>query len=195
MNVIEKAVTELQQGHIILYPTDTVYGLGVDAFSAKAVTALENLKGRSDEKHFLIMLPNIDTINEYAVMSPAALELATKFLPGPLTLVLPAKDTLPSFLTHDGSIGIRIPDNQFCLELAEAFGRPFTTTSANVSGEDIKESIDEILQQFGEKANEISFIIRDGEKPIGKPSTIVRFVEDSPELIREGALSREDLGL
>ncbi len=195
MNGIEKAVTELQRGHIILYPTDTVYGLGVDAFNFEAVSALEKLKGRTGEKHFLILLPNIDAINEYAVMSPAALELATKFLPGPLTLVLPAKDTLPNFLTHDGSIGIRIPDNQFCLELAEAFGRPFTTTSANVSGEEVGNSVDEILRQFGEKVGEISLVGGDGEKPTGKYSTIVRFVEGAPEIIREGTLSCEILGL
>ena len=196
VSFVKQAAAELHQGNIILYPTDTVYGLGVDALSSEAVIALQNLKGKREDKHFLIIVPSIETISEYAVTNDIALDFAKKFLPGPFTLVLPAKDSLPKELVHDdGTIGIRIPNNQFCLDLAKAFDRPFITTSANISGSETGASVEEILRQFGDRAKKIALVIDEGERPAGKPSTIVRFTSDVPEVIREGVLSREILGL
>ena len=194
-NSITNAVFQLQKGNIILYPTDTVYGLGVDAFNAEAVAALQSLKGRTEDKHFLVIVPDIETIEKYAVLHEAARNLAERFLPGPLTLVLPVKDSVPSFLAHDGTLGFRIPDNEFCLEVARALGRPYITTSANRSGMQTAQSVQAILEQFGEQASEISLVVDEGEMVAGKPSAIVRFTSETPELIREGSLSREILGL
>ena len=190
----KKAVTELNRGSIIVYPTDTVYGLGVDALNSEAITHVQRLKGRSTVWPLLIVVPDIASIEKYAVMNDVAWELATKFLPGPLSLVLPARDILPDELLLQGTIGIRIPGDPFCIELARQFDRPFTSTSANRTRQHTPTTLHEVIKQFGHDAHQISLGIDDGERAGGKPSTVISCTTHTPIVLREGAISRAELG-
>ncbi len=194
-SLIQKAVEVLSQGEILLYPTDTVYGLGVDATDEDAIAALRDLKGRDEKKPILIMLPSVESIEDYAEMNEEAYRLAEAFLPGPLTLVLPAKKSVSYSVTFNRTVGIRIPNDPFCLALSAAFGKPITTTSANRSGMDPKDTVPEILSQFGFHAESISLAIDAGAKGKSQPSTIVSITDSGTTVLREGALSREVLGL
>ena len=190
----KKAVKELKNGSIIVYPTDTIYGLGVDALNVSAVVHQKKIKGRPFTWPFLIVVPDIASIEKYAVMNESAWALAQKFLPGPLSLVLPAKDILPDEILLHGTIGIRIPDDPFCLELARQFGRPYTTTSANRTSREVPKNIHGIIEQFGHDSHDISLAISDGDRAGGKPSTVVSCTGERPVVLREGAISPVELG-
>ncbi len=178
---------------IYLYPTDTVYGLGVDAHDGTAVARLRALKGSRGEKHYSIAVSDIDMMREYAEVTPLAERLVKKFLPGKLTIILNAKN-LPNELSDDGTIGVRIPDHPVVHELIKKVGGPITATSANVSGLAPQATVSEILTQFGEKAK---YIIYDTswpqELPESQPSTVVDARGESPIIIRLGAISESDL--
>ncbi len=191
--VVQKAAQALRNGEIILYPTDTIYGLGVDATDKDAVAALRDLKGRDKRKPILIMLPSIESIEEYAEMNDDAWRLAEAFLPGPLTLVLPAKKSVSYDLTFNRTIGVRVPNDPFCLALAEAFEKPITSTSANRAGEATLGTVTEILGQFGFRADAIALAIDSGEKKGGKPSTIVSCTDTGRVVLREGSISVSEL--
>lgn len=187
----------LKTGNILLYPTDTVYGLGVDALNAEALKKLKELKGRDAEeskKPISILVADMAMAGEYAEVTPLAEKLAARFLPGKLTLVLKAKSNLPDELTAGtGTIGIRIPHNVFCLTLVREFGRPITATSANVAGMETKSSAPEILAQFGERAGMIGKVIDAGELVHSLPSTVVDARNEKPLLLREGAVSKDSI--
>ena len=192
----EKAALILRAGGSVLYPTDTVYGLAVDATNASALERLAALKGRDPGKTPLVAVPDRAVIERFGQMNERANALAARFLPGPLTLVLKATSSCPSGVVRDdGTVGVRIPDDQFCQALSAAFGRAYTSTSANLAGEATAASIREILEQFGSAQEAIALAIDDGPREGNMPSTIVSCVTDVPEILREGALSREALGL
>lgn len=191
----KKAAQILRNGGIVLYPTDTIYGLAVDATNARALRNLRELKGREAKKPVSIVVPSIEAIGTYGVMNDASRALAERFLPGALTLVLPAKDAVPSELVLAGGVGIRIPDDPFCLALARTFGKPYTATSANRSGREPGSTVESILTQFGSGAHGIDLVIDDGERKGRMASTVVTTVSGTPYVLREGAISRETLGL
>lgn len=189
-----KPVEVLKEGKILLYPTDTLYGLGVDATNAEAIAKLRKLKGREEGKPISIIVADMTMADEYAEVTPLAKKLAEAFLPGKLTLVLAVKDTLPSELTvGTGTVGIRIPNHVFCLNLARELGRPFTATSANVSDKEPQSSVSEILVQFGERATMIDRIVDSGELLESLPSTVVDARGEKPVILREGAIPEKEI--
>jgi L-threonylcarbamoyladenylate synthase len=189
--------TELiKKGGIVLFPTDTLYGLGVDALNAEAVKKLRELKGREEKKPISIIVSDIEMAKEYAEVTPLAAKLAEAFLPGKLTLVLQAKSNLPEELTAGtGTIGIRIPNHLLCQNLARELGRPITATSANVAGKEPQNSVPEILEQFGAKAKLIERSIDVGTLAESLPSTVVDARRNKLKIIREGAIEEEKLRL
>src|SRR5262249_40502109 len=144
-----KAAEVLARGGIVVYPTDTVYGLGVDAENHEALERLKELKGRDKKRPISVIVSSVEEIEQYATLTDEAKALAEKFLPGPLTLVLTAKDTLAETIGLNGAIGVRIPNNAFCQALAKAFGKPYTTTSANLTGLPPLSSVDKLMWEFG----------------------------------------------
>ncbi len=197
---VEEAATNaavvLRAGGIILYPTDTLYGLGVDASNKEALLKLYALKKRSIFKTALIAVHSISSIEEYGHMTADARVLADRFLPGALTLVLKAKETiLQEIVRDDGTVGIRMPNDAICMALNKAFNSAYTSTSANISEHPTASTVEEILAQFGEQAGLIDLVIDDGPRAGGKPSTIVSCVGREVTILRDGALSRETLGL
>ncbi|MDP3402902.1 MAG: L-threonylcarbamoyladenylate synthase, partial [bacterium] len=170
-------------------------GLAADATNPKALALLRELKGREKKKPISVIVPDIASIERYAITNDASRLLAERFLPGALTLVLSAKNTIPEELLLNGAIGIRIPDDPFCLALACAFGKLYTATSANKSGRETPATVREVLMQFGHQVNDIALAIDDGDRNGRKPSTVVTTVDGVPYVLREGAISKESLGL
>ena len=175
---------------IILYPTDTLYGLGVDATNPEMVQKLNTLKGRGSEKHLSIAVADTAMLEKYAEITPLAERLIEKFLPGKLTLILNVRDPGFGHIAYEGTIGVRIPNQEQVLELIREFGKPITATSANVSGMTPERTPESILKQFGEKAGMITKVIDIGELPPSEPSTVVDARGEKPVIIREGAISK-----
>ena len=178
----------------MLYPTDTLYGLGADALSDTAIAKIYTIKERDTGKPMHAIVADVAMAERYAEVDDRARTLAEKFLPGPLTLILEKK---PSVATGIGrgmdTIGIRIPDDAFCRALARVFDAPITTTSANKSGLSTARRVDKILEQLGERAQKIDLIIDAGELSESKPSTIVDLTGPKPLILREGAISSSEI--
>lgn len=191
----KKAAAALAKGGIVIYPTDTVYGIGVSALDTGAIERLKELKGREKKRPISIIVPDVHHVEEWAEFTPLARKFAEAHLPGALTLVMPARKHIPDSLTLNGAIGVRIPDEPFCLELAKAFGKPYTTTSANKTGMGTPRSADEVMHHFSQDLHKIALIIDGGERSNPNPSTVVSCITETPYVLREGALSREQLGL
>ncbi len=192
-----KASGVLRTGGVIIYPTDTLYGLGADALSDEAVAKIYAIKGRDGGKPMHAVFSDLKMVEEYAEVNDAARKLAERFLPGALTLVLKKKPAFNTGIVRDmETIGVRIPDNEFCLELARTYGKPFTATSANKSGDVTEASVEKILSQLGESARLVDLAIDSAVFPMRPPTTVVSVVSGAPSILREGAISSEDvLGL
>lgn len=181
-------------GGVVLYPTDTVYGLGADAFSDEAVAKIYVIKGRDEKKPIHCVVPDIGAAKQYAEVNDAAKALAEKFLPGPLTLVLKKRGGVESGIARGmDTIGIRIPNHEFCLALAREYGRPFTTTSANRAGDPPESSPGPILAQLREGSSLIDLVVSQGETTAHKPSTVVDVSSGVPIVLREGAIPASEI--
>lgn len=189
----EKAADVLEKGGLIIYPTDTLYGLGADATNRSAVRAIFSVKGRDEKKPVHVIVADLAMAETYARVTPLAVRLAARFLPGALTLVLEAKPSVLGVLRAGGTtIGIRIPKNDFCIALARAFGKPYTATSANPSGVSTGRNIKELRASFPHGFHGIDLVIGGGEVS-GAPSTVVDARGEKPLCIREGALPFADI--
>ncbi len=189
---IARAVATLQAGGLIVYPTDTIYGIGADPHQPAALERLQSAKQRLEQKPILLIAHSIDaarTVVDH--FPPTAMTLAGALWPGPLTLVLPARAALSPMITQNsGTVGVRLPSHAFCARLAECFGRPFTSTSANISGLPTPDTVDAIEAMLGDS---IDFYLDAGRLPASKPSTVVDVTTDPPRILREGAVSRGQL--
>jgi len=188
------AAQTLADGGIVLYPTDTLYGLGVDAHNLEALERLRELKGRDKKKPISVIVPHHDALAYYGQFTEDSFDLANRFLPGPLTLVVPANPHLPKELMLNGTIGLRIPDDHFCKALIEEMGRPFTATSANKSGHATPSTVDEVFAQLGPAIEQIALAIDDGPREGKQPSTVVAYIDGKPYVLREGGITRDALG-
>ncbi len=185
----QAAASVIRNGGCVLYPTDTLYGLGVDTFSKTALELLYSIKGRDEGKSVHSVVSSTNEAKRYVVVTDAAQKLADKFLPGKLTLIMSRVDVVPSLpALGGGKFGIRIPDNQFCLALARELGTPYTATSANKSGMTPERDVDAILEQLAGAAKNIDLIIDGGTLPKSLPTTVVDTSVDQPHILREGAI-------
>ncbi len=193
---VATAIEFLQDGAVVLVPTDTAYALAADAVNVQAVERVLELKGRPAEKAAIsVVVADRAQAEEFAVFNPEAARLWDTFLPGPLTLVLPVaeKVNLAQPVTDQRrTVGIRHPEYEFCSLVAERLGRPFTATSANRSGELPAYSVEEFLSQLPEDGLAPHLVIDAGSLPIRPVSTVVR-VTDTVEVLREGAIPVADI--
>ena len=172
-----------------MYPTDTLYGFGADAFSDEAVAKVYDIKSRDERKPIHCVVDTMEMAAKYGIINATALRLATEFLPGPLTIVVEKSDKRNSGIARDmKTIGFRIPKHDFCIALARAFGKPYTTTSANISGEKSELSSEKILSQLGDIASCIDLVIDAGELSEKRPSTVVGVSDEDIAILREGAI-------
>ena len=180
---ISKAVSILQKGGVIVYPTETVYGLGADIQNTKAVDRIYEIKGREQTKSVSIACLKED-IKKYAEVNELARFLIDEFLPGPLTLVLKKKKTVPSWITKSNYVGIRIPDNEFAQKLLEKFGGAIVSTSANISGKKDPVSAEEVPKAIKKK---VDLVISKGQTKYKGPSTVIQ-VDGKLKILRHGVL-------
>ena len=189
---IERGISILKQGGLVSFPTDTVYGLGVWANNQTAVEQVYKVKERPRNKALPLLLANISQIGEVAKpVPPIAWLLAHNFLPGALTIVLHKSNLVLDIITAGGiTVAVRIPAHPIPIALAQGLGAPIVGTSANLSGKQSVLKADEVYSQFG---NKIDLIIDGGRCPGGRESTIIDVTEEEPVILREGAISREEL--
>ncbi len=182
----------LQKGKLIVYPTETFYGLGANCFSEKAVARIYRLKQRDREKPLSVIVSGMDQVKEVTLERPDLFySLSSRFWPGPLTIVLKASKRFPEHITgRSGTIGIRWPDHKWLSELVEKAGFPITATSANLSGEKEISSPEKALDVFNGKVD----LLVDGGHTQGKlPSTVISLVSGKPEILRQGALPSQKI--
>jgi len=189
---VEQAISILKQGGIVAFPTDTVYGLGACISIPQAVERIYQVKERPRSMALSLLLADKSQIGEVAEpVPPIAWLLADKFLPGALTMVLPRAKSVPDIVTGGGAtVAVRIPAHPVPVALARGLGAPIVGTSANLSGKPSSLTAEEVYAQLGGK---VDLIIDGGRCPGGKESTIVDLTGEAPVLLREGAISREEL--
>jgi len=188
---VKEAVQILKKGGVIVLPTDTVYGLGADAFNSKAVDRIYEIKNRPRHLPLPLLLSDVSQITMIAESVPeVGWFLASRFWPGGLTLVLPKIASLPSYLTRGPTIAVRIPNHPICLALIEGLGRPIIGTSANISGRPSCLTTDEVKQQLGDK---VDLIIDGGKCPGGGESTIVDVTGEVPVVLRQGIIAQYEI--
>ena len=189
-----RAAQILASRGIVLYPTDTLYGLGADALSDEAVAKVYAIKGREEGKPMHCVVADMTMAAEFGEVTGLAERLAERFLPGPLTLILKKKEELDTGSVRGlSTIGVRIPHNEFCIRLAKVFRKPFTATSANKSGQKPERSIEKIIAQLGDAAQLIDLVIDAGELPDSLPSTVVDVSSGEAFIVREGAIPAADI--
>jgi len=187
---ISGAITALKNGDIIVYPTDTLYGIGADIYNVDAVRKVFKIKKRKFDNPLPIAVASIDDLENIAFINDISRRLAKTFLPGRLTLILKKRRIIPDIVTAGlDKVAIRIPDNKVALELLSEYG-PLTATSANIHGNKTPVIIKEICMQF--KKGDISVYLDIG-KLAGKPSTIVDTTEKRINLVRVGAISEKEI--
>jgi len=181
--MMEASMEALRDGELIIYPTDTIYGIGCDMKNSKALEKLNRLKNRPTNKSFSFICNNMSEAAHFARISNAAHRVMKRFLPGPYTFVLPMGSGVPKKMASaDHAVGIRIPNHPITLALAKEFGSPIITTSVNTSNEQPINAIGDLSHMF---TSAVAVII-DGGPLENQPSSIIDFTEDIPRVIREG---------
>jgi len=188
---VEKGVKILKAGGIVAFPTDTVYGLGADAFNSKAVERIYEIKKRPRHLPLPLLIGDMSQISIVAAPVPElALFLARRFWPGGLTLILPKTASLPTYLTDQSTIAVRIPDHPIPLALIQGLGKPIIGTSANISGKSSALTAGEVKQQLG---NGVDLIIDGGRCPAGGESTVVDVTGGEVVILRQGIIPEDEI--
>ncbi|MDD5570508.1 MAG: L-threonylcarbamoyladenylate synthase [Bacteroidales bacterium] len=183
---IKRAIETLSKGGVILYPTDTIWGIGCDATNEKAVEKIYKIKGRAASKSMIILLDDFHKLKKFTEDIP---QYALKFIENstkPLTIIYPkAKGIASNLIAKDGSIGIRIPKNEFCKKLVKEFGKPIVSTSANLCGGITPRCFKEINKKIISEADYVVNMYHD-RIASSKPSTIMKFESnDEFKLLRK----------
>lgn len=180
---IDLAVKILKAGGVIVYPTDTIYGLGCDIFNKKAIEKIYLLKKRMLKKPLSIICADFKQVRDYTIIQNYAYHLMKKTLPGPYTFILKAKyKMLKAFLAKNKTVGIRIPANKICLAITKKLGNPIISTSLNISGQAVLTNPNQLAKKM---LNKIDLIIDSGTLP-GTPSSIIDLSGQAPVILREG---------
>ena len=175
--LISKVVQVLEQGGLIVYPTDTFYGIGCDLFNKKSIKQIYQLKKRPLTKPFSFVCANLKGISLYAQVSNHAYRIMKRSLPGPYTFVLEGTRLVPKLmLTKRRTVGIRVPDNKICLAIVKSLGRPIISTSIHLEEPSV----------IHDTYSSLVEIVIDGGVISHEPSTVVSLIDDNPEVIREG---------
>lgn len=182
---IEKVVSVLREGGIVIYPTDTLYGIGCDALNVRAVEKICDLKGINPQKSNLSIVCNdLSVMSEYAKVSTPIFKLMKRNLPGPFTFILPTTSSLPKIYKNKKTVGIRVPDNNIIREIVWQLGNPVLSTSVKDDNEEIEYITNPEL--IFEKWGDIAEIVIDGGIGGTEGSTVVDCTGDEPVIIRQG---------
>jgi L-threonylcarbamoyladenylate synthase len=188
---IEEAADLLKQGHIIAFPTDTLYGVGVDPFNSAAIEQLYQVKERSAEKGIPILLADMSDLEKVAQnISLLAQSLIEQYWPGPLTLIVPRHPRLPAVISPNEGIAVRIPDHAISRAFIRAAGGIVATSSANHSGEQPARSAADAFRAMN---GQISAVLDGGSVQHGQASTVLDCMSNPPQVLREGPVTVKNL--
>lgn len=185
------AADALTGGGVVVYPTETLYGIAAPAFDERAVDRVFEIKGRHKDMPIPLLVRDLDMLASIAEVNDTALVLAKNFWPGALTLILNEKGNLPGVITAGtGKVAVRISGHDFVKNLFNYFNQPITSTSANVSGGGDLTNSDDIQREFGTR---VDLIIDSGNIPPSKGSTILDLTVNPPEILRPGDIKEEEI--
>lgn len=189
---ILKASNIIKDGGIVVFPTETVYGIGTDALNNSAIEKLYNIKKRPHKKPISVLVSNFEMITKVAKeISDIEWKIIKNFFPGPLTIVLIKKESISNILTGgEATIGVRMPDNQIALKLIEYVGKPVATSSANISGERSGIDIENIKKTF---VNKVDYYLDGKCNKTSIPSTVIKVTNGKIEILREGTITKKQI--
>lgn len=180
---VTRVAEVLRAGGVIVYPTDTVYGLGCDIGSKKALERVRRIKKLNNKRHLSFVFSDLKTIADYAQVSDPAYKILRRYLPGPYTFVLKATRLVPRIvLTKRNEVGIRIPDNKICQALVSEMGNPILSSSVRLPDEQLLDDPVEIERIY---KGQVDMVV-DGGTLLPEPSSIISLLDDVPQIIREG---------
>lgn len=188
---ISKVVKTLREGGLIIYPTDTVYGLGCDITNTSALEKIAQIKGvKLDKANFSFICEDLSNLSDYVKqIDTATFKILKRALPGPYTFILPGNNSLPNVFKKKKTVGIRVPDNNICKAIVAALGNPIVSTSIRDEDEVLEYTTDPEL--IKEKWDNLVDIVIDGGAGDNMPSTVIDLTTGQPEVIREGKGSIE----
>jgi len=182
----------IKNGGIVVFPTETVYGIGTNGLDKEAVERLYKIKERPLNKPISLLVSDYEMIEKVVKdINELEYKIMKKFFPGPLTIILNKKDIVPDIVTSGGStVGIRMPEEEITRKLIEYAGVPIAAPSANISGKASGIDLQEIVKEFGDK---VDYYIDGGKSKIGIGSTIVKVENNEIKILREGSISKEEI--
>jgi len=180
---IQRVVDILRADGVIIYPTDTVYGLGCDIHSKKALDRVRRIKRMDNKRHLSFVFPDLKAISDYGQVTDNAYKILRRYLPGPYTFILRATRLVPRIvLTKRNEVGIRIPDNRICQDLLAELGHPILSSSVRMPDDQLLDDPKEIDRIY---KGQVDLVI-DGGVFLPEPSSVVSLLDDEAEIIREG---------
>lgn len=190
--MLEQAAELIKQGKIVVFPTETVYGIGTNGLDENAVKKLYEVKQRPLSKPISLLVSNMEMINLIAKdITKVEYKIMEKFFPGPLTIILKKKEIVPDILTAgQDTVGVRMPIGEIARKLVEYANVPIAAPSANISGEPSGTNLQEIKKHFGGK---VDYFIDGGNSELGLASTIVQVVDGKPQILRQGSITLEQI--
>ena len=185
--MLEETAKQLKRGAVVVYPTDTAYGLGCDATNAKAVARIFQIKGREAQKALPVIVSDLKMAKKFFVLDAAVAPLAARHWPGPFSIVVGAKKAIAKKVLSAGTAAVRVPDSEMARALSEYLGRPLVATSANLSGQPACYSLRSFMKQAAKMKTKPDIAIDAGALRRRRPSTIVRIDESGEiEVLRKG---------
>lgn len=182
----------IKNGGIVIFPTETVYGIGTNGFNEESIRKIYELKKRDFNKPISLLVSNMEMVKMISEdISDLEYALMEEFFPGPFTIILKKKEVVPDILTANGdTVGVRMPSGEIAKKLIEYAEVPIATPSANISGKPSGTNINNIIKDFEGK---VDYIIDSGESKLGVASTIVKVVDNVPHILREGSITKEQI--
>ena len=189
---MDNAAKVIKDGGLVLFPTETVYGIGANAFNDDAVKNIFVAKGRAQDNPLILHIANLEMLDEIAEnISELEYKLMDAFWPGPFTIILNKKKGIANEATCGGdTVGVRMPSNRIAYELIKRAGVPIAAPSANISGRPSGTNLEDIIEELRDK---VDFIIDGGESEIGLESTVVRVIDGEIKILRPGKITKEDM--
>lgn len=191
---VKESISVLNRGGSVVYPTETLYGLGANALDVKAVKKIFQIKKRPKTKPLPILVKNLRWVQELAFVDNKAKKILKALWPGPITVVLPKKDIVPFILTANSpKVAVRISSHYFVNELLDSFGYPLIATSANISGQEPSNRIENIIKTFKNSEPKPDLIVNAGDLAESDSSTILDLTQNNPKILRVGPTRPEVL--
>lgn len=193
-DLISKAALSLKNGKVLVYPTDTLYGLGANALDPKAISRVYKIKKQDRSKPISVIARDISMAKKIACIDSKVEKILNNIWPGPITIILRKKDVIPHILTADGeTIGVRIPSFKFVNDLMSSIDFPITATSANISGEKDLLTPKDILSKFSQTEFSPDIFVDAGKIKHPEPSTIIDLTTQTPKIVRIGVVGKEKM--